>query len=337
MALATINNSLDQSNRLSSHFTHRTYKMFFSDILSILYFYFRPFIKWFLHRFTRLCELQRICYGAPAGAARAHKVEMSLRLSRRDAIKDALKILDECVEHCSDEEFRDFIDRAVGTVMRAKKIKPKLHPDFARLFGRCLEQIWGYRRLFFTVEAMRTTQYDSDNLDHEKKLLQLWRLLMPNDRLETRITKQWQEIGFQGDDPKTDFRGMGILGLENLLFFAEEYNSAARHVLLHSHHPNHGYTFAIVGINLTSMAYNLLKSGKAKTHFYNLSRRILCLENFHKFYCYLVFEFDKFWIESEPRSIMDFTWIHQRFEEDIVRSLEDEKTVFKMNLVVENI
>lgn len=35
--------------------------------------------------------------------------------------------------------------------------------------------------------------------------------------LVNRVTKQWQSIGFQGQDPKTDFRGMGILGLENLL------------------------------------------------------------------------------------------------------------------------
>ena len=35
--------------------------------------------------------------------------------------------------------------------------------------------------------------------------------------LMTRKTKQWQNIGFQGDDPKTDFRGMGLLGLKNLL------------------------------------------------------------------------------------------------------------------------
>ncbi len=32
-----------------------------------------------------------------------------------------------------------------------------------------------------------------------------------------RITKQWQDIGFQGDDPGTDFRGMGMLGLHNLM------------------------------------------------------------------------------------------------------------------------
>ena len=36
---------------------------------------------------------------------------------------------------------------------------------------------------------------------------------MPGTELESRHTKQWQEIGFQGKDPATDFRGMGILGL----------------------------------------------------------------------------------------------------------------------------
>lgn len=40
---------------------------------------------------------------------------------------------------------------------------------------------------------------------------------MPDEPLKDRITRQWGEIGFQGDDPKTDFRGMGILGLNNLM------------------------------------------------------------------------------------------------------------------------
>ena len=36
---------------------------------------------------------------------------------------------------------------------------------------------------------------------------------MPGTQLEARHTKQWQDIGFQGKDPATDFRGMGVLGL----------------------------------------------------------------------------------------------------------------------------
>lgn len=147
-------------------------------------------------------------------------------------------------------------------------------------------------------------------------------------------------ISLQGDDPKTDFRGMGLLGLENLLYFAKEYSDAAQHVLLHSMHPSMGYTFAIVGINLTSLAYRLLQCGSAKTHFYNLAASLKqpsTMVHFHKFYCYLLFEFDRFWLESEPKNIMDFREIYQSFECTILAVLENDKTIFKANLIVEKV
>ncbi len=43
-------------------------------------------------------------------------------------------------------------------------------------------------------------------------------MLYPSVELEDRITKQWQDIGFQGNDPATDFRGMGLLGLTCLQY-----------------------------------------------------------------------------------------------------------------------
>lgn len=144
-------------------------------------------------------------------------------------------------------------------------------------------------------------------------------------------------VFLQGDDPKTDFRGMGLLGLENLLYFAREYNGAARHVLSHSLHPKHGYTFAIVGINLTSMAYNLLKTGAAKTHIYNISRKCPTIDTFHALYCYLFYQFDKYWMQCKPSSIMEFSYIQQRFEAHLMRQLADDKTYFKINLAVENV
>ena len=42
--------------------------------------------------------------------------------------------------------------------------------------------------------------------------------MMPNTPLKERITKQWGDIGFQGKDPQTDFRGMGMLGLTHSWF-----------------------------------------------------------------------------------------------------------------------
>ena len=41
------------------------------SFLTWLFWYFRPIIKGFLRLTTRLCELQRICYGEKAGAPRA--------------------------------------------------------------------------------------------------------------------------------------------------------------------------------------------------------------------------------------------------------------------------
>ena len=41
----------------------------------------------------------------------------------------------------------------------------------------------------------------------------LWENLRPGEELKDRKTGQWIDIGFQGKDPKTDFRGAGILGL----------------------------------------------------------------------------------------------------------------------------
>lgn len=41
---------------------------------------------------------------------------------------------------------------------------------------------------------------------------------MPGQDLTDRISKQWQDIGFQGNNPATDFRGMGLLGLKCVLY-----------------------------------------------------------------------------------------------------------------------
>jgi len=81
----------------------------------------------------------------------------------------------------------------------------------------CLRQTCSYGRLLSAVEALRTTAYDCEDEGHEAMLMDLWRLLQPGIPLSQRRTKEWQNVGFQGEDPKTDFRGMGVLGLHNLL------------------------------------------------------------------------------------------------------------------------
>ena len=47
-------------------------------------------------------------------------------------------------------------------------------------------------------------------------LLEIWKNLKPEEKLTHRISDQWISVGFQANDPATDFRGAGFLGLVNL-------------------------------------------------------------------------------------------------------------------------
>ncbi|CAH1404034.1 unnamed protein product [Nezara viridula] len=308
-----------------------------------IYFYFylrvRALVKWFLRKTTNLCELQRICYGKPVGFVRTDSVEYSLLYSQIPEIQLMIKTLNGIAERrrFSGRNQKIVLEQSVKTILIVKQVKPNIHKQFIVSLTRCFEHIWGYKQLVHEVESLRLTTFDSSNEDHEDKLQRLWQALMPDIPLETRITKQWQDIGFQGDDPKTDFRGMGMLGLENLLYFAEEYTNAARHVHLHSIHPKYGYAFAIVGINLTSMVYNLLKDGSAKTHIYNACKSLPSIRAFHQLYSCLFYEFDKFWIESKPKDVMEFSNIRNQFETNIRDALTNPSTVFHINFVVDTI
>ncbi|KAF4520038.1 hypothetical protein B566_EDAN008325 [Ephemera danica] len=312
----------------------------FANIYHLLssYFnwYFRPLIKWFLRKTTHLCELQRICYGDKVGALRTLDVETSLRLSRSPHLKQMIDILDKVHKEPYISR-RDFVYHSVFTVLNVKQINSKVHPQFVPSFSRCIEQLHAYETLKRDVETLRTEGYDAANTKHEEKLLRLWSTLMPDVALSSRVTKQWQDIGFQGDDPKTDFRGMGLLGLENLLFFASEYRSASARVLQHSHHPQYGYAFAVVGINITSMAYGLLKDGAAKTHVFNVSHSLPNMRLFHQLYSYLFYEFDKFWVDEKPRDIMEFASVRDKFEHNVRQLLANYDTLLKVNLTIDTI
>ncbi|XP_073460229.1 ELMO domain-containing protein 2 [Aquarana catesbeiana] len=280
--------------------------------------YFRFWFKWFLRQIHGKCELQRICDGSKDGAFRTHRIEYSLEHSKNKVLRCAINIKE------------DEVDKHVADIIKAKKINVEKDKRFQINLRICLLQISGYKKLFLEVEDVRKQPYDSDNPEHEQQLMELWDLLMPHEKLKSRITKQWGDIGFQGDDPKTDFRGMGILGLANLLYFSRHYTEESRAILSHSNHPKIGYSYAIVGINLTEMAYSLLKSGALKSHFYNMVPGFPEIKCFHQFFCYLLYEFDKFWFNEEPESIMHFNQYREKFHDQIKHLLSNPEIILTL-------
>jgi len=53
-------------------------------------------------------------------------------------------------------------------------------------------------------------------------------MLKPGRELKARLSREWEEIGFQGQDPATDFRGAGILGLNQLLRLCQNSDNLVR-------------------------------------------------------------------------------------------------------------
>ncbi|KAF3679413.1 hypothetical protein FXO37_03866 [Capsicum annuum] len=59
--------------------------------------------------------------------------------------------------------------------------------------------------------------------DLKEALKALWKVAFPEEKLYGLISEQWKEMGWQGKDPSTDFRGGGFISLENLLYFARNF------------------------------------------------------------------------------------------------------------------
>lgn len=261
-----------------------------------------------MHRVTGKCELQRILDKAQPGARTSNHLEHCLRRSRNAKIR---ALVNEDVD----------IANSVVMLLHAKSIPNEMCAEITLRLG----QIIGYTRIVSKVEMVRQRKHNVDISEYEHHLRQIWSILQPNMTLTGMKSKQWAEIGFQGEEPHTDLRGMGMLGLVQLWYFVTIYPDVARHVYSHSIHPVSGYPFAIVGISLTSTLRDLLQSGRLRYHFYNVCLAAPKLEHFHEAYCYLFYQFDKFWCADKPKDIMEFGRVSKEFKamsESQLRKLE---------------
>ena len=64
-------------------------------------------------------------------------------------------------------------------------------------------------------------------------------------------------------------------------FLCKRYKRELKHIILFFSR----YSFAIVGINLTSMTYEALRKGSLRTHFYNVTDKAPKIQDFHEVYC----------------------------------------------------
>lgn len=265
----------------------------------------RIVVKYILRSITGQCELERICKRNKHGYKECQDFEFSLYHSkhgdlRRLLVTDIIKV-----------------KNAIQTVLRIKRIVPEKDLNFLSSLTKFFRKIISYNVLLSEVDEIRNTPYDEENKEHETLLEKFWLSIM-EEPISERYSKDWGDIGFQGTNPATDFRGMGILSLKNLIFLMENYKDIGLKIYGLSKHPDYWFPFAVAGINMTSVSFELLRDNSLKGYFYNQEDLPdYSLVTYQKLFVEIFHEFIMYWINSEPSSIMLFNQVKDEFKEKV--------------------
>lgn len=151
---------------------------------------------------------------------------------------------------------------------------------FQRLFDYMLQNLSLKRSMPFVLSESeqraldefreRTAKnFDVNDDEHQKVLQRLWKMSFLDDRDGyAPVSDKWKMLGFQTNNPSTDFRGAGIFGLSNLIYYGEKYPRRFNKAIgdrTNKEFDLSQYPFAISGLNVTMLLFELLGWGfKAK-------------------------------------------------------------------------
>jgi len=261
---------------------------------------------------------KRFLFASAAARLRAvlqgdHSPEMSERLSLHLAGRHPEEIGD-MVDDRTDPP-RLLVDRTqlaqVRTVVLSVVKKP-LEPAPQANLERSLGDFAQLAELKAQVFRLSSTAYDSSNAEHEAMLERLWQTLKPGRKREGgRVSEAWKEIGFQGTDPATDFRGGGFLSLLSAVHLAEHHTDyCGRHIAVFNIPGNEllYWPLAITSINVTGWVVDLLARGELDLVLY---ARGCTLEAINEVHVALFRRFALTWEREKPKTIMEFGHIQK--------------------------
>ena len=292
--------------------------------------------KYALHAWTGRSELERIARATPATASPEQQLQQRLDMSdcmRRSAQfysivaplygsaamrrKRQPAVVIQPIT--SDAEEEKVAASVVRSVVRAKAIKEDDLTTQLQLMPALtatLSLVLSVNRLLAELEAAKTP-YSESNVTHEKLLMKLWDTLRPSQPLSARKSKDWEQLGFQGDNPATDFRGMGTLGLFNLVAFASTCGLDAGRLLADCNRNGlRWYSFAITGINLTADLIQLTRERVLDQYYFKYGASV---QSFNALYCAFFVRFNEAWTKANPMSVMEFSHIHDTFLQEVKR------------------
>ncbi|CDW83321.1 elmo domain-containing protein a [Stylonychia lemnae] len=166
------------------------------------------------------------------------------KFKNNDELKNAYKQLPR-LDKSEDDDLglEEFLN--VGVDENARLEQPLSHEEQQSLCMKMFPALASKTNLsqaeieqFYELKTVKVIKYDLESTNHEAQLLQLANVLFSemivrDSQLNNLKGSQWREFGFQSDNPRTDFRGAGILAVENLRYFAQRYDEHFLIVFFH--------------------------------------------------------------------------------------------------------
>lgn len=111
------------------------------------------------------------------------------------------------------------------------------------------------------IFAYAKVSFDDKNATHFRMLSTIYRKLTDSKRC-ARYGDHWESIGFQGRDPATDLRGVGMLGVLQIVAFISLNFDFIRFVYGYSRQENYRFPLAAGLLNMTHVMMETLREGR---------------------------------------------------------------------------
>jgi hypothetical protein len=112
----------------------------------------------------------------------------------------------------------------------------------------------------------------------------------------------WKDIGFQGKNPATDLRKVGLFGLFCILYFFEKHSTHARKIFEFSLNPSSKFPFAAVALNFAEVTLEDMESNVLLKEFEKEER---IFEVVLDFFCGLMIFWIRYFTENGGK-VMEF-------------------------------
>lgn len=122
------------------------------------------------------------------------------------------------------------------------------------------KELLNEKEMAFCIAA---SGFDNSNDIHARVLQTIYRTLTGSKFDCPRYGSHFEEIGFQGNDPATDLRGGGLLGLMHILHLLTDQQTLAlaRDIYKLSMDETQNFPFCLMGINISRITLQAVREG----------------------------------------------------------------------------